>query len=294
MNKKPLIVACIPAYNKEETIAKVVIQTQRYVDRVFVCDDGSTDFTAEIAKRVGATVIEHEKNMGKGAALRSLFRASMELNPDVVVTLDADLQHDPQEIPKILQPILNQEASMVIGSRSLNKERTPLYRRFGNCVLDKLTNMGSGRNASDTQSGFRAYSREALTKIKISDDGIGVDSQILMDASRKNLSIAEVPITTIYGKNTSTFNPVRHGLSVLISIGKFVFFRKPLYIGIPGLIILSVGGGLFGYLLHLYNATRYFSVPIALIGITLVILGMLLLITTIILYAIKNLLNEIK
>jgi glycosyltransferase involved in cell wall biosynthesis len=93
INNKPFIIACIPAYNEEKTIAKVIIKTQKYVDKVIVCDDGSKDMTSEIAERLGAIVIKHERNMGKGEALRNLFKKAIELNADIVITLDGDGQH---------------------------------------------------------------------------------------------------------------------------------------------------------------------------------------------------------
>jgi len=114
---KPFIIACIPAYNEEATIAKVIIQTQKYVDKIIVCDDGSSDLTGLIAERLGAEVIRHERNLGKGAALRSLFKKAKELKAEIIVTLDADFQHDAADIPKLIKPILDGEADVVVGSR---------------------------------------------------------------------------------------------------------------------------------------------------------------------------------
>jgi len=122
MSKRPFIIACIPAFREDASIARVIVKTLRYVDRVIVCDDGSPDMTAEIAERLGVEVIRHERNLGYGAALCSLFKRARELDPDVMVTLDADLQHDPDEIPKVLSPILRSEADVVIGSRFLADE----------------------------------------------------------------------------------------------------------------------------------------------------------------------------
>jgi glycosyltransferase involved in cell wall biosynthesis len=119
---KPLIIACIPAYNEEKTIAKVVLLTKKYVDTVVVCDDGSADMTSELAEELGAEVIRHEKNRGYGAALASLFRRAREINADVMVTLDADYQHNPDYISRLVEPILKGEANMVIGSRFLAED----------------------------------------------------------------------------------------------------------------------------------------------------------------------------
>ncbi|HID17259.1 TPA: glycosyltransferase family 2 protein, partial [Candidatus Bathyarchaeota archaeon] len=137
---KPSIIACIPAYNEEETIAKVVIQAQKNVDKVIVCDDGSNDLTGVIAEGLGAEVLRHERNLGKGAALRSLFRRAEELGADVTVTLDGDGQHDPADIPRLVEPILRGEADVVVGSRYFGGEPAgegmPRYRRFGLKAVD--------------------------------------------------------------------------------------------------------------------------------------------------------------
>ena len=129
---KPLIVAAIPAFNVEKTIARLVLETQKFVDVVLVCDDGSTDCTAEIAERMGADVIRHERNLGYGAAIKTLFSMARELNADVLVTLDGDGQHDPREIPRLIEPVLENNADIVLGSRFLgDKEKdneVPRYR----------------------------------------------------------------------------------------------------------------------------------------------------------------------
>ena len=116
------VVVMIPAYNEEKTIAKVVLLAQKQVDMVVVCDDGSKDLTADIAERLGVTVIRHDKNSGYGAAIQSLFRKAMEMNADVMVTLDADGQHDPREIPQLTEPILDDKADVALGSRFLGKK----------------------------------------------------------------------------------------------------------------------------------------------------------------------------
>jgi len=129
--KKPYIVACIPAYNEGLTIAKVILKARKHVDKVIVCDDGSTDMTAEIAEALGAEVIRHKRNMGYGAAIGSLFRRAREIGADVMVTLDADGQHDPDYIPRLIKPIIKGEADIVIGSRFLGGDvEVPTYRRM--------------------------------------------------------------------------------------------------------------------------------------------------------------------
>jgi len=197
---KPFIVACIPAYNEEKTIAKIIIQAQNYVDKVILCDDGSSDFTYEIAKRLGAEVIRHDKRLGKGLALKDLFKKALELKADIVITLDADGQHDPREIPKLIKPILSGKAELVVGARIIEPFKAPFYRRFGRKVLDMLTSYASIKSLKDTQSGFRAYSRKAIELIEISESGFGVDSEILIKAKSLGIKLAQVPIKNIYFK----------------------------------------------------------------------------------------------
>jgi glycosyltransferase involved in cell wall biosynthesis len=116
-----LIVACIPAYNEEDTIAKIILLTKKYVDKVIVCDDGSTDLTGEIAVGLSALLIKHTQRKGYGDAIRSLFNEAIKLGADLVVTLDGDGQHNPDELPRLIEPILCGNADMVIGSHFIDK-----------------------------------------------------------------------------------------------------------------------------------------------------------------------------
>ena len=185
--KKPYIIAGIPAYNEEKTIAKVIVKSRKYVDKVFVCDDGSTDMTAGIAEALGAEVIRHERNMGKGAAIRSLFKKAREEIADVMVTIDGDAQHDADEIPLLLKVMKETRADIVIGSRFLTKEtvrKVPKYRYIGNKILNLITSV---EEITDTQSGFRAYSRKAIELIQPAELGFAVDSEILYRAAKLDL-----------------------------------------------------------------------------------------------------------
>jgi len=148
------VVACIPAYNEERTIGAVLVRTLRYVNRVVVCDDGSEDMTGLIARALGAVVVKHERNLGKGAALRSALRRVREMDADVVVLLDADGQHDPEGLPKIIEPIVRGNADMVVGSRYVGSSsiQAPLYRRFGLKLINTLSGWSSTSTVKDTQS----------------------------------------------------------------------------------------------------------------------------------------------
>jgi glycosyltransferase involved in cell wall biosynthesis len=241
-----MIVAIIPAYNEEDTIGTVVLRTKPYVDKVIVVDDGSKDKTAETAQLAGAEVVQHITNGGKGAALKTGFEYAEKLHVDVVVCLDADAQHNPDDIPKIIAPILSGEAEMVIASRYENKDGVkdiPIYRRFGLWVLNKATNFGSECNVMDTQCGFRAYSGEVLGKFGFKKKGFSVESEMLEDAIENNIKIKEVPFVPKYDVlNSSTEKPVKHGLGVLNSILKIIKDRHPLlFFGASGLILLILG-----------------------------------------------------
>jgi len=296
--RKPFVVAGIPAYNEEKTIAKVVLKAQRFVDRVVVCDDGSSDLTGDIAERLGADVVRHERNLGKGATFKSLFGRALELNADVVVTLDADGQHDPSEIPHLVKPILSGDADITVGSRFLTgNNEMPSYRRFGCRVLNGLVNRFAKKNkVSDTQSGFRAYNRKALTEIDISTEGIGVDSEILLKAYDNEVKIKEVPISCRFkGVEGSTYNPLRHGVNVVGSIIRYASERRPLLVfGLPGTAALAAGLMLFIYVLQIYFSTKQFAVGYMLTSMIAILVGVFSIFTAIILYTIANFTEKLE
>ena len=294
--KKPLIIAGIPAFNEEKTIAKVILQAQRYVDRVIVCDDGSGDMTAEIAERLGAEVIKHECNMGYGASLQSLFGRTRELDADILVTLDADGQHDPSEIPNVVKPIVDGGSDVVIGSRFVDARGTaemPLYRRFGAKLITKIVNGQSKESVRDAQSGFRAYSRQALECLSVSEAGMGASVEILLDAGKHDLKICEVASSCRYntgGVATSTENPAAHGLGVVNSIIRLVVEERPLlFLGVPGILCLFAGI-LFGvWMLQLYAVEHRIVTNVALAAMGFVMMGFFCLSTAIMLYGISRL-----
>ncbi len=181
-----LKLACIPAYNEADMISDVVHRTRSYFDKVVVCDDGSTDSTSINAEKAGAYVIKHEKNLGKGAAMKSLFQYANKLGADVIVTIDGDGQFLPEEIPKLIKPILENNIDLVIGYRFDDKTEMPYYRKVGNKLLDKMSTLASDLPFRDTQSGFRAYSKKAIQSIKFTTSRFGVDSEILINAAQKD------------------------------------------------------------------------------------------------------------
>lgn len=235
------IVAVIPAFNEEVAIGSVVLLTGEHVDEVIVVDDGSADRTAHVAEMAGARVIRHHRNLGKGAALKTGFEAA---DADVIVTLDADAQHNPAEIPKLVEPILRGEADVVNGSRYLHgrDENTPRYRRVGQKILDRATNISTGLEITDTQSGFRAFSSASIPHFRFRDPGFVVESEMLADAAEAGLRIVEVEVGVRYDVDGSTRNPISHGVSVLLRIIGDLELKRPLYyFTLPGLIIGVTG-----------------------------------------------------
>ena len=282
---------CIPAFNEEGAIGKLVRKTLSYVDSVVVCDDGSSDNTAKEAENSGAHVIVHDENRGKGSALKSLFEHARHSSADIIVTIDGDGQFLPEEIKKLTKPIIEKTSDIVVGYRFDNDTEMPSYRKIGNKILDHATNIISSIPIRDTQSGFRAYSKKAIELIEFSNDGFTADSEILIDASKHGLRISEEKITVIYdtGRRTSTKNPILHGSSVLGSLIEMILVKHPLkYLGIPGLIVIFCGVLLSSYTISVFNQTALLPIPFALVSIGLLLLGFLLLMTSGILFAINR------
>jgi glycosyltransferase involved in cell wall biosynthesis len=292
---KPFVVVGIPAYNEESSIARVILGAQKFADAIVVCDDGSEDLTAKIAERLGAEVFRHEKKLGYGAAIKSLFERARELEADVLVTLDGDGQHDPAEVPALLKPIADGVADVVIGSRFVNVRGTsemPFYRRFGAKVITKLVNGSSRNGVSDAQSGFRAYSRKAIERLRIVESGMGASVEILLEAAKHGLKISEVPSSCRYDNcnaSTSTEHPVTHGLGVVMSIVRLIVEEKPLMIlGLPGILSLFAGIVFGVWMLQIYATRHLIETNVALASIAFVLIGFFMLSTAITLYAISK------
>ena len=282
---------CIPAFNEEGAIGKLVRKTLSYVDSVVVCDDGSSDNTAKEAENSGAHVIVHDENRGKGSALKSLFEHARHSSADIIVTIDGDGQFLPEEIKKLTKPIIEKTSDIVVGYRFDNDTEMPSYRKIGNKILDHATNIATSIPIRDTQSGFRAYSKNAIELIEFSNDGFTADSEILIDASKHGLRISEEKITVIYdtGRRTSTKNPILHGSNVLGSLIEMILVKHPLkYLGIPGFVIIFCGVLLSSYTISVFNQTALLPIPFALVSIGLLLLGFLLLMTSGILFAINR------
>lgn len=269
------VAVLLPAYNEEVSIASMVLLSLQYADEVIVIDDGSSDRTSEVSRLAGATVLSHITNKGKGAALKTGFKYAQDY--DIIVTIDADGQHNPSEIPDVIKPIMEDRADIVNGSRYIagKDTTTPTYRRVGQTVLDNATYLASGVKLTDTQSGFRAFSSKSIEYFNFDPNGFGIESDMLIEASVNKLRIVEVEITVRYDVNTTTDNPIVQGFSVLMRILELMRFNRPLYFyGISGSIVLFLG-----ILIILTVKASLFTnnIYISVIGYFIVVMGLFLL-----------------
>lgn len=292
------IIAGISAYNEEIAIGSIVLQAQDYADEVIVVDDGSSDETASIAAKAGASVIQHDENRGKGGAIQTLLGHVQHRDFDALVLLDGDGQHIPNDIPDVIDPVLDDDYDVSIGSRYLNQEKTetPAYRRFGQRVLDLMTLGSARRNVSDSQSGFRALSAEAVSRLTIRTDGMGVESEMINSAVENGLEMTEVPIDVRYEEiDGQTHNPLRHGLAVLVFILRLIRDRHPLlFFGVPGIVALGVGGAFGLHTSWLYHVSGAFYQWRVITSAFLILLGTLSLFCGLVLSQIQNMIGEMN
>ena len=288
------VIIGIPAFNEEKNIGPIVAKLKKKYDQVIVCDDGSSDMTETIALSLGAHVVKHDKNLGYGSAIKTIFNESRKLECDVLVTFDADGQHQISEIDSVLQPIFENKADIVIGSRFLGETKDlPRYRKIGIKTITGLTNVMTGSKITDSQSGFRAYTKKVLKEISPTESGMGISTEILIKASKKDMRIVEVPITISYEDNKHSQEPISHGTSVIMSTIKHVAIERPLlYYGVSGISFLILGLIFGAWALQIYSEERVVITNIALVGIGGVILGTILLISGTILYSIVSVVRE--
>jgi glycosyltransferase involved in cell wall biosynthesis len=283
------ILAVIPAHDEDRFLASVILKARRFVDLVLVIDDGSTDETAWLAETAGAKVIRQPQNQGKAAALNIGLCAARDAGALAVVLIDGDGQMNPNDIPAMLKPILDDQADIVIGSRFLGvPSNTPRWRIFGQQALTTATNLASGVALTDSQSGFRALSRRALEAFNFKTLGFSVESEMQFLIKQHNLTVRELPIIVNYDEGPKR-NPIKHGFQVLNGILRMVGQHRPLfYFGVPGLIILAVGFFLGLHVVEVYSVSQDLAIGTAMIAITLCIIGVFAIFTGLILHTIRS------
>jgi glycosyltransferase involved in cell wall biosynthesis len=292
---KPLlsnILVAMPAYNEEKYIGSMVLKCSQYAGKTLVIDDGSTDRTTEIARLAGATVIRHGKNRGYGSAIRSIMAEAKRQDADILIILDADSQHNPEEIPYLVSAI-NEGSDIVIGSREAQKKGITPYRRFGQRVLSRLTHIASRKKLYDTESGFRAYSRKALAELELKEKGMAISSEIIFEAAAKGLNVTEVPISVTYTEDGSTLNPFRHGFGVLFRILSMISVRRPLlFFGLGGLALVIVGLVMGIVVIQMFATNNVLPVGFTVLTALFLIIGMFSIFTSIILHVMSNVLTD--
>jgi glycosyltransferase involved in cell wall biosynthesis len=284
---KPKIIAGMPAFNEEKYIGTLVLQARQYVDEVIVVDDGSTDSTVAIAKLAGARVIQHQQNKGYGAAIQSIFAQARKIKPDVLVILDADGQHNPQEIPNLIKPILN-GYDCVIGSRQGQAKKIPFYRRLGQRIILRSVKTISESGLTDSECGFRAFSSHAINTLELRESGMAVSAETVAEANKRNLKVTQVPVDVTYSKDSSTLHPVRHGLSVFTRIMVMISEQRPLFFfGLGGLILVIIGLGFGIRVVALFTDTRVLPPGNTLVAAVLIVVGIFSVFTGLVLSALQ-------
>ena len=285
---------CIPAYNEESSIQSIIEKSLLHADRVIVCNDGSTDDTENISKQAGAIVISHKTNQGYGAAISTLFDYARKINADLMITIDGDSQHDPNQIPLLVDALVTHNVDVAIGSRFLDdKTDASRYRKTGIKIITSVSNYATNFKTSDSQSGFRAYSKNAIDVIYPTEQGMSVSTEILSKISNKGLSVVEVPITVSYEGDTSEQHSVPHGVSVLMNTLKYVSIKHPIqFYGIPGIVLILTGIILGGIFLDAYLNQQTVFYGSLLASVVLFLLGAILSVTAVILFSMANLMRD--
>ncbi len=287
------IAVAIPAFNEDRFICSVVHKARHYAGRVLVIDDGSTDQTAALAEEAGAEVVRHPRNLGKAGAVRSAFRWAAGQACAVLVLLDGDGQHDPSSIPELARPVLEGEADMVVGTRfGAVRSRIPAYRQLGQHALTFATNASSGLPISDSQSGYRAFSRRALERMRLYQDGFAVESEMQFVAKQHGLRVVEVPVHAAYVERAKR-NPLAHGMSIMQGILYLLERQRPLQLfGFFGSLSLLLGLGLGVHVSAVYAQTQTLAVGFTLLTVLLISVGVQTAFAGILLHAIRQHLRE--
>lgn len=221
MNSRPIYVL-IPALNEERTVGKVIESLKNLYSnlKIIVLDDGSNDNTAREAEKHGATVVRHIVNLGQWAALRTLFEISIREKADIIVTLDADGQHSAENLKAMIEPLLREEAELVIGSRFKDEKKPemPKYRYYGIRFFNKLIKITTGLDISDCTSGYKAYRSEYISKLlpNLKENQYGA-LELIIEASKLKIRICEIPIISNSSEKTTKGN-LRYAYHLIRSI----------------------------------------------------------------------------
>lgn len=280
-----MLLVGIPAHNEAAHIAAVVLEARDYADDVIVVDDGSTDRTRTLAEKAGATVVSHDSNRGKGAALRTLFLEARKRGCDVLVTLDGDGQHSPSDILAVAAQAMSHD--LVIGTRP--NQGGSIIRRLARRILSPSSGL-------DSQSGFRAYNRRAISALDWSENGMASDEAILAVARRAGLSIVQVPITCVEdGLGFHKTNPITHFTDLLGASMKRAAYERPLRaLGIPGALLMIGGGVGWGVTWNLFQTYHELPMGIALGSSVLIMLGFFMDVGALVLFAIRLQILEVE
>jgi glycosyltransferase involved in cell wall biosynthesis len=289
--------AVIPCRDEEATVANVILKAKRFVNEVLVIDDGSRDETRKIAQEAGAVVISHKTNRGKGAAIRTGFQYALKNDFEYIVTIDGDGQHDPLEIPELLENVIHNGHDISVGFRAGTNTEMPMWRRVGKRVLDYTTSIGTGGFVTDSQCGFRAFNRTAVERItpQLKGDAFSIESEQLIKAHEFGLKMANTNVTCKYRNlQTSTKNPASHGLSVLGYILWVVAERRPLlFISVPGFISVVFGLVLAIYTLQFTHNTVFFLSYLLAVSV-LVIVGAVAVLVGLLLHVFPKILGQLR
>ena len=289
------VTVAIPAYNEERFIGSVVIQALRHSPDVVVIDDGSSDGTAYIAEKAGAKVLRHGQNKGKSEAVNTALAWARRNGSDALVFIDGDGQHRADEIDQVLGPVLRGEADMVVGSRFMGiKSRIPAYRRVGQHALTLFTNVAATVPVSDSQSGFRAFSRRAVEALHFNGTGLSVESEMQFQAREHGLAITEVPISVVYAEKAKR-SPVSHGMQIISNLIRLVSQHRPLFFfGLQGCLFLLAGIFMGFVTVDIYVKTHVLAVGYALVSVLMLILGIMTLFVGLLLHSIKHFFLDLK
>jgi len=297
--QRPDVLVAIPAYNEADTVGDVVSGALPHADEVLVVDDGSDDDTPTVASQAGATVVRHRTNTGYGSTLRTVFQEAKQRDANRLVVLDADGQHDPNDIPRLVEAQRTGQRDIVIGNRFASGVNTqvPAYRRLGLGVVNILTNLslvGLNRDdwVRDTQSGFRVYSRRAVRSLATDHqigEGMGASTDILYHATRRDYAVEEVGTEIDYGvEGSSSHPPVSHGLALVRNILARVEARRPVTLfGGPGLVATLCGLAAGVSVLASYAETGSVAVFPAVAASALVFVGSVACLTSVLLHSVN-------